>query len=72
MKAEEARRLISLCEDPEEPVALPASVLSELTIHDLPEGVALHVGITKEGLSGRRLSVPIPDEDQARPVPSVD
>src|SRR5438270_3348903 len=50
MKAEEARRLIALCEDPEEPVTLPASVLSELTIHDLPEGVALHVGVTKEGI----------------------
>ena len=38
MKAEEARHLIALSDDPEEPVAVPASVLSELTIHDLHEG----------------------------------
>ena len=50
MKAEEARHLIALSDDPEEPVAVPASVLSELTIHDLPEGAALQVGVTKEGI----------------------
>ena len=50
MKAEEARHLIALSDDPEEPVAVPASVLSKLSIHDLPEGVALQVGVTKEGI----------------------
>jgi hypothetical protein len=50
MNAEEARHLIALSDDPEEPVVVPASVLSELTIHDLPEGAALQVGVTKEGI----------------------
>jgi hypothetical protein len=50
MKAEEARHLIALSDDPEEPVAVPASVLSELTIHDLPEGAALQIGVTREGV----------------------
>jgi hypothetical protein len=50
MRTEEARRLIALCDGPEEPGPLPASVLSELTIQDLPEGVAVEVGVTKEGV----------------------
>jgi len=50
MKANEARRIIADCDDPEEPVTVPASVLPELTIDDLPEGAALQVGVTKEGI----------------------
>jgi hypothetical protein len=49
MKAEEARHLIALADD-EEPVVVPASVLSVLTIDDLPDGGALQVGTTKEGI----------------------
>jgi hypothetical protein len=50
MKTEDARRITALCDDPETPVAVPASALSELTIEDLPERAALQVGTTKEGI----------------------
>jgi len=49
MKTEEARHLIALA-DNEEPAVVPASVLSALTIDDLPDGGALQVGTTKEGV----------------------
>jgi hypothetical protein len=47
MKTEEARRLIALADD-DEPAVVPASVLSALTIDDMPDGGALQVGTTKE------------------------
>ena len=46
MKTEEARRLIAVADD-EEPAVVPASVLSALTIDDLPGGGSLQVGTTK-------------------------
>jgi hypothetical protein len=50
MNADEARRAITLCDDPEMPVAVPASVLSQLNIDDFPEGAAVEIGTTKDGV----------------------
>jgi hypothetical protein len=48
MKVAEAKRLLALYDDEEDmPVAIPASVLSELTAHDLKEGTSLQVGTIK-------------------------
>ena len=50
MNADEARRAVTLCDDPEMPVAVPASVLSQLNIDDFPEGAAVEIGTTKDGV----------------------
>jgi len=44
MDLEEARHTLALCENPEEPVTLSASILPKLTIEDLPENGAFQVG----------------------------
>ena len=44
MNATEAKELLTVAGDNEEPVVLPASVLNHLTVADLPEGVPVEVG----------------------------
>lgn len=49
MNADEARGLLSgWDEEDEEPIALPASVLSHLTIEDMPDGATIEVGTLRE------------------------
>jgi hypothetical protein len=50
MNADEARRILADCCDSEAPAVLPASVLSNLTIDDLPEGGAVQVGTLKDSV----------------------
>jgi hypothetical protein len=38
MNKEEAQQILAGCEDPDEPAGLPESVLSQLSIEDLPDG----------------------------------
>lgn len=52
MNTEQARGLIAFSDAEETPVAVPAAVLSKLTIDDLPDGgAALQVGTTKGGVT---------------------
>ena len=49
MRVEAARRFLARAEEAaDEPVDLPSSILSKLTIDDVPDGVSIHVG-TKKG-----------------------
>jgi hypothetical protein len=50
MNTEDARRILTLPSDEGEPVALPVSVLSRLTIDDLPDGASFQVGTMKDGV----------------------
>lgn len=50
MRADEARRILSAAQGEEEPTALPHTVLSQLTIDDVPDGVSLNVGSFKDGV----------------------
>ena len=50
MDAHEARSILAKCGDDESPVDLPASVLSKLTIDDLPDGGAIQIGTLKDGV----------------------
>jgi hypothetical protein len=51
MDAREARGILSgWDEEDEEPVALPASVLPQLTIEDVPDGATVQVGTWKENV----------------------
>jgi hypothetical protein len=50
MNAADARRILALPRDDGEPVALPLSVLSKLTIDDVPDGAAFEVGTMKNGV----------------------
>ena len=50
MKADEARRILSGAEGEEEPADLPPSVLSKLTIGDVPKGASFKIGTFKEGV----------------------
>jgi hypothetical protein len=44
MDLDEARHVLALCEGSEEPGTLPKSVLSKLTMDDLPENGSFQVG----------------------------
>src|SRR6266404_2266425 len=50
MDVDEARGILADCDDSEEPADLPASILSELTIDDLPDGGVVQVGTMKDGV----------------------
>ena len=50
MDAKEARRILADCGDSEAPAELPPSVLSNLTIDDVPDGAAVQVGTLKDGV----------------------
>jgi len=50
MNADEARQILADCCDDDEPVDLPASVLSKLAIDDVPDGGAFQVGTPKDGV----------------------
>jgi hypothetical protein len=50
MEADEARTIIAAWEDGESPAELPASVLPQLTIDDLPDGVTIQIGTKKDGV----------------------
>src|SRR5271156_1711148 len=50
MNADEARQILADCCDDDEPVDLPASVLSKLAIDDMPDGRAFQVGTPKDGV----------------------
>jgi hypothetical protein len=50
LNAEKARKILASAEDAEEPVFLPSSLLSKLTLDDLPENVSIEVGSEKEGV----------------------
>jgi hypothetical protein len=47
---DEARRQLANAIDDEEPVTIPASLLKELTIDDIPAGVSIQIGILKDGV----------------------
>lgn len=51
MKVEQARAQLQSGSDDEWPVLLPRSVLSRLTIDDIPEGVSINVGTVKGGVN---------------------
>jgi hypothetical protein len=51
MNAKQAREILASAEDAEVPVVLPASVLSKLTVDDLPEDVTIEVGTLKDGVA---------------------
>jgi hypothetical protein len=50
MDVEIARRLLHEATGDEEPVTLPASILSSLSLADLPPDVAVQVGVIKDGV----------------------
>ena len=50
MDAKEARRILADWGDSEAPAELPPSVLSNLTIDDVPDGAAVQVGTLKDGV----------------------
>jgi hypothetical protein len=50
MNAADARRILALSQDEGEPVALSASVLSMLTLDDVPDGASFQVGTTKDAV----------------------
>ena len=50
MNADEARQILIDCGGDEEPVALPAAVLSKLTMDDMPDGAAIQAGTPKDGI----------------------
>jgi hypothetical protein len=50
MKTHEARLVIAAWEGDESPAELPASILTELTIDDLPDGVTIQIGTKKDGV----------------------
>ena len=63
MRVEAARRFLARAEEAaDEPVDLPSSILSKLTIDDVPDGVSIHVG-TKKGnvlhMDSGRKSIPV-------------
>jgi hypothetical protein len=49
MKVEEARRVLSLADAEEDFVDLPPSVLSKLTVDDMPDGGSFKIGSPKDG-----------------------
>jgi hypothetical protein len=50
MKEEEARRILANCDDPDQPPALPSSVLPKLNIGDLVDGATFRIGGLKDGV----------------------
>lgn len=50
MKIEEARQLLADAMYDEEPVTIPASLLKDLTIGDIPEGRSIQIGTLKDGV----------------------
>ena len=50
MNADDARRILALPPDESEPVALPVSVLSHLTIDDVPDGASFQIGTMKDSV----------------------
>lgn len=51
MKADEARNILSAAVGSEEPIVLPPDVLKYLSVDDVPEGVAIEVGVQKDGVT---------------------
>jgi hypothetical protein len=50
MNTADARCILALPQDEGEPVALPPSILSKLTIDDVPDGASFQVGTMKDGV----------------------
>lgn len=50
MILEEAKQLLADATKDEEPVTIPASLLKDLTLDDIPEGVSLQIGTLKDGV----------------------
>ena len=50
MKANEIRRILAHCDDPDTPIAVPSAILPELNLEDVPEGAVLEIGTMKEGI----------------------
>lgn len=50
MKAEEARDLLKIAVDSDDPLFLTPEVLKELSIVDMPEGAAFEIGVLKDGI----------------------
>lgn len=50
MILEEAKQLLADATEDEEPVTIPASLLKDLTLDDIPEGVSLQIGTLKDGV----------------------
>ena len=50
MDPADARRIFALPQDEAEPVLLPVSVLSKLTIDDVPDGGSFEVGTMQDGV----------------------
>jgi len=48
MKVEDARRLLAEAVDNEEPVVIPTSILAQLKLDDIPEGVSFQIGTLKD------------------------
>ncbi len=48
MKVEDVRKLLAEAVDDEEPVVIPASVLTKLKLDDIPEGVSFQIGSLKD------------------------
>lgn len=48
MNATEARKILADAQTTEEPVVLPLSVLSKLTLEDLPDGVEIEIGTLED------------------------
>jgi hypothetical protein len=51
MDADEARRVLSLVAEDDEPADLTPAILSKLTIDDVPEGASFKIGTHKDGVS---------------------
>lgn len=50
MKEDEARRVLSLTKEDDEPADLTPTILSKLTIDDVPEGASFRIGTFKDGV----------------------
>jgi hypothetical protein len=51
MRLDEAKRLLADTSDDEEPITIPASLLPQLTLEDIPDGGAFQVGTEKDGVT---------------------
>ncbi|WP_434047587.1 hypothetical protein WME98_06730 [Sorangium sp. So ce296] len=50
VKVEEARETLASAAEDEDPIIIPASVLKDLTLDDIPEGASVQIGTMKEGV----------------------
>ena len=51
MKLEDARRLLAEAVDDEEPVVIPTSILTQLKLDDIPEGISFQIGTLKDNVT---------------------